>query len=97
MLDFYLIKDEQITPNSPNELESIGAIVNTVFHNLKTKGFIDNCYDYYSDFRWNTKKINQIRQNSQKHQNLEDTDLIQLFQILDMAEKKKSGIVAFGD
>lgn len=97
MLDFYIIKEEQITPNSPTGLEFIGQLDDNTFRNLKTKGIIDKCYDYYSDFRWNTKTIFQIRQNSTKSSTQEDTDIKQLNRLLDLAENRKSGIIAFAD
>ncbi|MBF4487356.1 hypothetical protein [Flavobacterium sp. CSZ] len=97
MLDFYIIKEEQITPNSPTGLEFIGQLDDNTFRNLKTKGIIDKSYDYYSDFRWNSKTILQIRQNSTKSSIQEDTDIKLLNQLLDLAENRKSGIIAFTD
>jgi hypothetical protein len=97
MLDFYIIQDEQITPDSPTGLEFIGQLNDSTFRNLKTKGIIDKQYDYYSDFRWTTKSILQIRQNSTKSLLQEDTDTKQLNQLLDLAENRKSGIIAFAD
>lgn len=97
MLDFYIIKDGQMTPDSPTGLEFIGQLGDNTFRNLKTKGIIDKRYDYYSDFKWNTKTILQIRQNSIKLCIQEDTDTKQLNQLLDLAENRESGIIAFAD
>ncbi|MCD0467657.1 hypothetical protein [Flavobacterium sp. ENC] len=97
MLDFYLIKDEQITPDSPTGLEFIGQLNDRTFRNLQNKGVIDKRYEYHSDFRWDIETILQMRLNGTKLQTHKDTDIIQLFQIIDISENKKSGIIAFGD
>ncbi len=97
MLDFYLIKDDQITPDSPTELEFIGQLDSKTFKNLKTKGIIENHYEYNSDFRWKSEQIKQICQNNTDHKQQNDTDVKQLFKIIEIIENTNSGIIAFGD
>jgi hypothetical protein len=97
MLDFYLIHDEQITPELPSDLEFIGNLDDKTFQNLKTKKIIDNNYDYYSDIRWNTPIIKQILEHCIKQKTQKDTDIEQLKQILSIAKNRKSGLIAFAD
>ncbi|MEO8254688.1 MAG: hypothetical protein ABI554_09930 [Flavobacterium sp.] len=97
MVDFYLIHDEQITPESPSDLEFIGNLDHKTFQNLKTKKIISNNYDYYSDFRWNTPIIKQIFEHCIKQETQKDTDIDQLKQILSIAKNRKSGLIAFAD
>ncbi|MEP6804827.1 MAG: hypothetical protein ABI892_09925 [Flavobacterium sp.] len=97
MLDFYLIHDEQITPESPSDLEFIGNLDEKTFQNLKTKKIIPKNYDCFSDFRWNTTVIKQILNIASNQELQNDTDIQQLKQILIIAENRKSGLIAFAD
>lgn len=55
MLEFYIIEDSQNTPDWPEQvgLQYAGEIDAKTFKNLKTKGFVEDQFGYYSDFRWN--------------------------------------------
>lgn len=97
MLDFYLIHDEQIMPESPSDLEFIGNLDEKTFQNLKTKKIIPDNYDCFSDFRWNITVIKQIFEHCIKQELQKDTDIQQLKQILSIAENRKSGLIAFAD
>ncbi|MFH7017057.1 hypothetical protein [Flavobacterium sp. FlaQc-47] len=97
MLDFYLIHDEQITQESPSDLEFIDNLDDKTFQNLKTKKIIPDNYDYFSDFRWNTTVIKQILNIASNQETQNDTDIQQLKQILSIADNRKSGLIAFAD
>ncbi len=99
MLDFYIIKDEQAKPNYPEQLglEFIGGLDDKTFGNLQNKGIIDRRFDYYSDFRLATLLIKQIRQTILQKQLQADSDVKKLTQLFDTAEKKQSGLIAYGD
>lgn len=99
MLDFYFIKDDQKKPLHPehSRLEFAGGLDYQTFENLKKKGIIDSRFDYYSDFRIETLQIKQIRQTILQESIQIDSDAMKLTQLLDTAEKKQSGLIAFGD
>jgi hypothetical protein len=60
-------------------------------------GIIDGRFHYYSDFRFGTMLIKQIRQNI-LHKHLQaDVDVIKLIKLFDTADRKQSGIIAYGD
>jgi hypothetical protein len=99
MLDFYIIKDDQSKPKSPEQsgLEFVGGLDDKTFYNLQNIGIIDSRFDYYSDFRLGTMLIKQIRQNIlQKHLQA-DVDVKKLIQLFDTADLKQSGLIAYGD
>lgn len=97
MLDFYLIEDKQLKPNSPEEggLVYIGGLGYKIFHRLKKKGVIEDRYDYFSDFRWDKKTIEQLCDTCELS-NL-DTDIKQFLVILNNALELKCGVIAYGD
>lgn len=96
MLDFYLLADDQKIPNYPEATigDTIGGLDYRTFERLKVKKIIPDQFDYYSDFRWDTALILQIRDNIQK-QVLSDTDVQLLLKLLDKA--KDNGLVAYAD
>lgn len=99
MLDFYSIKDDQPTPSFPEKLglQFVGDLDDKTFCNLQNKKIIEEKFYYYSDFRWNTAAIQLIHQNILKHQLQKDTDVQKLIQILEVADKEQSGLIAYGD
>lgn len=97
MLDFYYINDGQQTLDDDNgKLEFAGSLNADVFHNLKKKGVIDQHFNYYSDFRWSETLLKQMHQNI-KLKYKADGDIHLLFQLVDSAVERKTGLVAFGD
>jgi hypothetical protein len=99
MLDFYIIKDDQAKPTHPAQLglEFVGGLDNKTVDNLQKKGIVDKRFDYYSDFRLGTLLIAQIQQTITQKQLQADTDVKKLTQLLDTADKKQSGLIAYGD
>jgi len=99
MLDFYIIKDDQPAPNYPEQsgLEFVGGIDGKTFENLQNKGIIDRQFDYYSDFRLGTLLIKKVRQTILQKQLQSDSDVKKLTQLLDTADNKHSGLIAYGD
>jgi hypothetical protein len=99
MLDFYIIKDDQVKPNYPEKLglEFVGGLDDKTFDNLQNKGIIDRRFDYYSDFRLGTLLIKQIRQNILQKQLQADNDVKKLTQLFDTAHKKQCGLIAYGE
>ena len=98
MLDFYIIKDKQTTPDYPEQisLEYISGINFNTFKNLQKKGIIDSQFNYYSDFRWNKLLVEQINLNITK-KGKQDSDIKKLISILEKALKSKSGVIAYCD
>ncbi len=78
MLDFYIIKDDQVKPNHPEKsgLEFVGGLDEKTFDNLQNKGIIDGRFDYYSDFRLVAVLIKQIRQTIIQKQLQADNDVM---------------------
>ena len=99
MLDFYIIKDDQVKPNYPEQLalEFAGGLDTETFDNLQNKGIIDSRFDYYSDFRLETLLIKQIRLTIIQKQFQTDSDVKKLIQLFDTADEKQSGLLAYGD
>ena len=99
MLDFYLIKDEEPSPNYPSKkaLEYIGGLDHKTFYNLQQKGLLDMRFDYYSDFRLSTKTIRQILEKIENENLGSDSDVMKLIKMLEMANRTSNGIIAYGD
>lgn len=99
MFDFYLIEDEEARPNYPeqSQLQFAGSLDEKTFSNLKLKGLIGNQFDYYSDFRWGTAIIVQMRQHIIRRQITNDSDVKHLISLLDIAEKNETGLIAYSD
>lgn len=99
MLDSYIIGDDQAIPDYPEELglQFVGGVDYGTFTNLQSKGILDKELDYYSDFRLDTVLLKQIQENILQKELQTDTDVIKLIQLFNMANKKDSGLVAFGD
>lgn len=99
MLDFYIIGDAQAKPSYPEQLrlEFIGKLDCKTFDNLQNKGIIDRRFDFYSDFRLEIFLIRQIRQTILEKQLQSDIDVKKLIQLFDIADKKQSRLVAYGD
>lgn len=99
MLDFYIIKDDHPEPEYPEEvgLIFVGGLDLKTFDNLQNKGIIDKGFGYYTDFRLGSVLIEQIRQNILQKQLQADTDVKKLLDLFDEADKKQSGLIAYGD
>ena len=99
MLDFYIIEDDKPKPSNPGQsnLTYAGGLDDRTFYNLKRKGIIDDRFDYYSDFRWGTQLIAQIRKTIQNRKMERDSDVQSLLTLLDFAGRQKSGLIAYGD
>jgi len=97
MLDFYFIKDEQTKPEYPEiaNLEfGIGLNYDT-FEKYIQKSIIDSRFDYYSDFRWSLKLIEQILARINK--NKIDSNFYDLKPVLERALELKCGLIAYCD
>lgn len=97
MFHLYTIPDDQPRPNKGNTLPFAGSLDETTFENLQEKGIISDRFDVYGIFRWDTALINQMRQAIQKKNMIRDTDVLQLIQLFDIAQKANSGLIAYGD
>jgi hypothetical protein len=97
MLIFYLINDDHVKPNTPQEKKHVGGLDDQTFENLKRKGIIDTRFDYYSDFRWGTAIIKQILEKISQKQIQSDNDVKELLKLLNIAEKEQSGLIAYCD
>lgn len=97
MLDFYIIADDQPRPANIEVLEYAGGLDSDVFKRLQNKGIIDQRFNYYSDFRWGTDIIVQISRAVTIKKIESDTDVSQLLTLLNIAQARNSGLMAFGD
>ena len=99
MLDFYLISDDQPKPRNPKqiELQFVGRLDYDCFEGLKLKGFIANQFDYCSDFRWGTNQIKLISEMVNKSAFQPTLDVKRLTELLDIAVRNNSGLLAYGD
>ena len=66
------------------------------FEGLTKKGIIDSRFNFYSDFRWNRKLIEQISTRISNQKN-SDSDIEKLNIILKKALDFESGIIAYSD
>ncbi|EJL74843.1 hypothetical protein [Chryseobacterium populi] len=99
MLDFYTIKDHLPTSDYPDKLDLkfAGDLDDRTFSQLQSKEIVPRNFDYYSDFRWDRKTIQQIC-NAITDKNLEsDTDVKKLMQLLNAAIQAECSLVAYGD
>ena len=99
MLDFYTIDDNQVKPGFPENagLVFAGQLDEKIFSSLQQKGIIAKRFDYYTDFRLDTVLIKEIYQNISNKGLQMDTDVKSLVQILDIANNKQSGLIAYSD
>lgn len=96
MLDFYLIQDQQIKPDYPEQakLKFAGGIESNTFTLLVKKGIIDSKYNYYSDFRWTNDEVHQITKRAIAQA---DTTSEKLILILNQAINSNTGLIAYCD
>ena len=99
MLDFYTIHDKQPKPDFPEKsgLVFAGQLDEKTFYILQQKGIIAKRFDYYTDFRLDTTLIKQMQQIISSKGLHMDTDIKSLTQILDIANTKQSGLIAYSD
>ena len=99
MLDFYIIEDDKPKPNYPEQanLTYAGGLDGKTYDRLQRKEIIDKRFDYYSDFRWGTELIEQIRKTIQIKRMEKDSDVKSLLVILDLAGQQNSGLIAYCD
>ena len=99
MLDFYIIDDEQSKPSYPEEinLEYIGGLNDRTFEKLKTKGLIEERFDYYTDFRWNSDFVKLKYDSLLNHENQSYSDLRKLFGLVSKAKEIDCGLIAYCD
>ncbi|WP_312747117.1 hypothetical protein [Sphingobacterium multivorum] len=99
MLDFYIIDDKQPKPDFPEKagLVFAGPLDEKTFSSLQQKGIIAKRFDYYSDFRLDSVLIKQMQQIILSKELQMDTDIKSLTQILDIANNKQSGLIAYSD
>ena len=104
MLDLYLIEDIQPEPDSPEEsrLKHLGAVGKHEFRDLQKMGVMSLKQDYWSDFRWSSKKVLEIlasleeKKEEHKKQSL-NFYKPKLLEILRTASAQSAGIIAFCD
>ncbi|MFT5777104.1 MAG: hypothetical protein ACI837_000035 [Crocinitomicaceae bacterium] len=99
MLDFYLIRGEQSTPEDPEEmgLEFVGGLDLDVYDRLQQKDIIDNTYSFFSDFRWNASVIDEIYKRATHERFRSDTDAHKIVGLIGQARLKNSGLFATCD
>lgn len=99
MLDFYKIEDHEPKPHDPEKL-GMGfarAIDLQAFDNLQKKGVIDRRYDFYSDFRWSSGIVLQIKKTIDRLNLGADSDCVMLMKILGKLKTTGWGLLAYGD
>lgn len=99
MLNFYLIRDDQARPNSPEQLslQFVGALGYDTFERLKSKSIIDERFDYHTDFRWGTSIIKQITNRILQLHLQDEQEAKELYKLVQLAERNNSGLIAYAD
>ncbi|WP_293884570.1 hypothetical protein [Sphingobacterium sp. UBA1498] len=99
MLDFYTIADYQMKPDFPEKigLEFAGQLDFKTLNRLQQKGIIAQQFDYHTDFRLDTVMTKQTLQLISDKRLEMDADVKRLTPILDLANSKQSGLVAYSD
>ena len=99
MLDFYIINDKHSNPDYPKQInfEYVGGLEYRTFENLKTKGLIEDSFDYYSDFRWNSNFVKQKYNSLIKIENQNDSDIRTFFELISKAKEVNCGLIAYCD
>ena len=99
MLDFYTIPLHLPMPDYPEKsgLKFVGGINDKTFYHLQKIGIISKDLDYYSDFKLDTKAIQQIKQCIFDKNLQYDSDVEQLIQIIEKAEQGDFYLAAYGD
>lgn len=99
MLDFYLIRDDQATPDYPElgSLEQVGGLDEKCFKMLKDKGVIPGNFDYYTDFRWDTSSSKRILEHIQEGELKTNSCVENLVRLLERAAQHKCGLIAYSD
>lgn len=99
MLDFYLIEEQQQTPEYPEEmnLKYLGGLEFQSFSKLKVIGIIDLSFSYYNDYRLNLKQVKEILLKMNLSKWKEDLDLLSFQKILYKAIEAKMELIAFCD
>lgn len=99
MLDFYLINDNIVSPEFPEEigLEFAGGLESKIFSDIKKHGLIDDRLSFYSDFHLTSEQVKQIFNAAIKSSIDKDTSVTQFRHILKKAIEKGSGLIAYCD
>lgn len=99
MLDLYFINDEQYKPKNliKSGLEFAGSLEFEIFENLQNKGIIETRFDYYTDFRWGSTFIKQKLLTLKEKDYKSDTEIKQLFDLLQKASIRNNGLIAYAD
>jgi hypothetical protein len=106
MLDFYLIDDQQAKPEYPEQtnLEYAGGINLATFEELQRQRFIEDRFDFWTDFRWSSQQIKQkadllIKKYPELRDNRDKTEKPEkiLWLILEKAVRTGNGLIGFAD
>ena len=105
MLDFFLIADEEPTPDEPGELKQVGGLELDEFDRLKRFGFfVTSRASYFDDWRLSSTELDTELENTRRRR----TELTEISgfrsreidnweSILSRAGNNSRGIVAFCD
>jgi hypothetical protein len=97
ILDFYLLSDEKPKPHTVHDLTFAGQLGEESFHYLVEKGFVDNRFDYYADFRWNSALVDQILKKISDKDFERKNPVVDLLVILQKAKSANCGLIAVAD
>lgn len=104
MLDLYLIDDIELDPDSAEEsrLPHLGTVGKREFRDLQKMGVMTLKQDYWSDFRWESKKVLSILADLENNNALKDPKnphfyRSRLLELLRKAAHESAGIIAFSD
>ncbi|QCK15806.1 hypothetical protein [Mangrovivirga cuniculi] len=97
MLEFYKIADSENRNNQNHLKDSMfaGEIEHDVFNRLVKKGIIDKRFDYFTDFRWGSDVIKQIKNKLTNFEN--DSDIIILARIVNVIKEDDYGLIGYCD
>lgn len=99
MLDFFLINDDEPTPDTPDGYVHAGGLTLEIYERLQRFEIIDTRFCYFDDFRWSRETIAalQARLDIAFIQSPNNTDYLEFAQLLNIATTAESGLFAVAD
>lgn len=106
MLDFYMIKDFEDSPEYPNECNYIGGLTLEEFDECKVLVIFcqknNIAFDFFEDFRLNTKDVKILKKYLSKiildkSNKIDEKVSKKIFNFLKEVQKNKTGIICFCD
>lgn len=99
MLHFYYIDDNIKSPNYPEEINLKFAfeLDYKSFIDLQNHEIVNSKFNYFTDFRWNTKTVTQLLQAIENKQNNFNKNIEKFQTNLHQTLELKTGLIAYCD